>query len=122
MKNREITQKRLNFQRKIYDSDPSNPVPFRRYIQLLEKNRQYAEAAKVLEAQVEREPERSDWKAMLAKSLQKSGEQDRAESIMREVIAKEPTFDYQLALVQILEEGDKLDEARQKYRTIAGKS
>lgn len=113
--------KALDLERKIYESDPSNPVPFRRYIQLLEKNHQYGEAAKVLQAQVEREPDRSDWKAMLAKSLQKAGDQDRAESIMREVIAKEPSFDYQLALVQILEEGDKLDEARKNIEQMLEK-
>jgi tetratricopeptide (TPR) repeat protein len=113
--------KALELERKIYEADPSNPVPFRRYIQLLEKNRQFAEAAKVLQAQVDREPDRSDWKAMLAKSLLKAGDQERAESIMREVIAKEPTFDYQLALVQILEEGDKLDEARKNLEQLLEK-
>jgi tetratricopeptide (TPR) repeat protein len=113
--------KALDLQRKIYEADPSNPVPLRRYIQLLEKNRQYAEAAKVLQAQVDKEPDRSDWKAMLAKSLQKAGDQEKAENIMREVIAKEPTFDYQLALVQILEEGDKLDEARKNIEQMLEK-
>jgi tetratricopeptide (TPR) repeat protein len=113
--------KALELERKIYEADPSNPVPFRRYIQLLEKNRQFAEAAKVLQAQVDREPDRADWKTMLAKSLQKAGDQERAESIMREVIAKEPSFDYQLALVQILEEGEKLDEARKNLEQMLEK-
>ena len=40
---------------------------------------------------------------------------------MREVIAKEPTFDYQVALVQILEEGDKLDEARKNIEQMLEK-
>lgn len=108
----------LDLQRKIYEADPGNAVPLRRYIQLLEKKRDFAEAAKVLQEQVEREPDRTDWKAMLAKTLQKAGDQERAENMMREVIAKDPSFDYQLGLVQILEEGNRLDEARKNLEQM----
>ena len=49
---------------------------------------------------------------MLAKSLQKAGEQERAETLMHEVLAKDPSFDYRLGLVQILEEGNRFEESK----------
>ena len=63
----------LELQRKVFEADMNNPVALRRYISLLEKSNQHAEAVKILEQQIAKDPERLDWKAMLAKSLQKAG-------------------------------------------------
>jgi tetratricopeptide (TPR) repeat protein len=111
----------LELQRKVYEADVNNPVALRRYVQLLEKNREYSEAVKVLESQVAKDADRLDWKAMLAKSLQKAGEQERAETLMREVIANDPSFDYQLALVQILEDGNRFDESKKNLQEMLTK-
>ena len=112
----------LELQRKVFEADVNNPVALRRYVQLLEKSHQYSEAVKVLESQVAKDPDRLDWKAMLAKSLQKAGEQERAETLMREVIAKDPSFDYQLALVQILEEGNSFEDSKKNIEEMLPES
>ena len=111
----------LELQRKVFEADVNNPVALRGYVQLLEKNHQYSEAVKVLESQVAKDQDRLDWKAMLAKSLQKAGEQERAETLMHEVIANDPSFDYQLALVQILEDGNNFEESKKNIEAMLTK-
>jgi tetratricopeptide (TPR) repeat protein len=110
--------KALEIQKKIYESDSENPLAIRRYVELLEKNRLYPEAVTVLQERTEQDPDRLEWKVMLAKAYQKSGEQEQAEALMKTVIERDASFDYQLALVQIYEDGGRYADAKTRLEQM----
>ncbi|HJZ10835.1 MAG TPA: tetratricopeptide repeat protein [Acidobacteriota bacterium] len=102
----------LEFMERAYQADPGNVPALRKYVDLLEKNQRFPEAVRILQERVESEPQKSQWKILLSKALQRSGDQDKAEAILKEEIAKNSEdLDLHLALIQIYEDGRKFPEA-----------
>ncbi len=103
-------QQALELQRRVYQAEPDDPAIVRRYVDLLGRVQDYPEAIRILEQKSG--PRSSEWTVLLAKTLQKSGNQERAEDVLEERIVKEPNdVDLQLALVQIYEDGNKYPDA-----------
>jgi len=105
----------LDYQRRAFEANSDNPTLIRKYIDLLTRNEKYEEAVALLEAQVSNEPQKLEWVVLLAKTYQKWGKQEQAESMIRSKIAANPNdLSIHLALVQILEDGAKFREALQE--------
>lgn len=103
--------KALELQSHAYQIDPENQAIIRGYVDLLLRNRRAAEVVKVLQPLVDKDPEDVEWSMLLARGLQGAGEQEHAESLIKDVISKHPAFDTRLVLVQIYEDGRKYDDA-----------
>ena len=112
------TKEAFDLQKRAYEIDPENQAVLRGYIDMLLRNRQAAEAVAILEPIVQKDPGNADWSILLARALQGTGEQDRAELLMQKVLSAHPSFDSRLALVQIYEEGKKFDEAIRLLTTM----
>ncbi len=103
-------QHALDLQKRVYQAEPDDPGIVRRYVDLLGRMQDYPEAIRILEQKAG--SRKGEWTALLAKTLQKSGNQERAEDVLEEQINKNPQdLDLQLALVQIYEDGNKYVDA-----------
>lgn len=112
----------VDLQKRAYEADSDNPAIFRKYVDLLEKAQDYPQAITLLEARTRTEPQKLEWYVLLSKTLQESGNQDRAEAILREKIGQNPEDqDLKLALVQIFEDGRKFSEATEQLKAMAQK-
>ncbi len=113
-------QQAVDLQKRAYEADSDNPAIFRKYVDLLGKSQKYDEAIALLDARTKAEPQKIEWTVLMSRMLQKSGNQDRAEAILRDRITKNPDdSDLQLALIQVLEDGKKYAEAIDDLKKMA---
>lgn len=111
-------KKALDLQKHAYEIEPDNQGIIRGYVDLLLRNHQPAEVVKIVQPLVKDDPDDVEWTTLLARGLSGTGESDRAESLMKDLIAKHPAFDTRLALVQIYEDSKKFDDANGLLRVM----
>ncbi len=112
----------LEYQRRAYNADSRNPAITQKYVELLVKNRQFTEAISILEERSKGERNQVEWSVLLARTLLKAGNQEKAEATVKELIAADPgNVDLLLVLVQLYEESGRYQDSLDQLSEMAQK-